>query len=687
MKLTVFRDRHFYILLILFVVCTVLYYFGELVILLGWEALRWDIFYTVHDPHRMLFLAPILYASFNYRVRGAVLADAAALFIFLPRAFLISPYPDATLRMLVFMAVAVVLSIFTANTINLRDKRTNLIGALKRSEEKNRQVLEQMYDSYYEMDKAGKYVFVNDSVCRSLGYTRAELIGSDYRLTVHGDDIKRVQLAFSDVFRTGEPNKGFEHKVLCKDGSIITVESSISLRRNEHGDVIGFRSISRDVTEREQAEFQVKERMKELGAFYSLGEITAREDITLDEVYREVTNILPASWQYPEITCARMVMSNREFRTDNFADPAWTQTAPVMVWGLATGRIEVGYLEEKPVMDEGPFMKEERTLLNAIADRIGHITERRQAEEAMRAAEEKYRSLVENINDVFYMLDNKGTISYISPVVERMTLYKVSELVGKSIFPLIHPEDLPGLLDSINHLESGRLKPWEFRIFDKDGRIIYVRASRQLLYKGGKVIGITAVMSDITERKQMEQKLEEMATHDNLTGLPNRVLLADRFRIAAALARRNKAKLAVMSLDLDKFKNINDTLGHDAGDQVLKTIGMRLTGIIRASDTLARVGGDEFILLMLETNRVEDSGTVAQKILDCFAVPLTIEGHKLSLSTSIGVAVYPDDSADMETLTKQSDAAMYYSKGHGRNRYKFFGDGDVSIGGDHKSGN
>jgi diguanylate cyclase (GGDEF)-like protein len=188
------------------------------------------------------------------------------------------------------------------------------------------------------------------------------------------------------------------------------------------------------------------------------------------------------------------------------------------------------------------------------------------------------------------------------------------------------------------------------------------------------------MINDITERKQVEHKLQEMATHDFLTGLPNRALLLDRFSIAVALAHRNKARLAVMSLDLDNFKYINDTLSHDAGDQVLKVVSTRLTGIIRASDTLARVGGDEFILLMPETYHPENAAAVAQKILESFTKPLSINSHQLHLSTSIGIAIYPEDAEDLETLTKKSDAAMYYSKSYGRNQFKFFGDGDVQVG-------
>jgi len=190
---------------------------------------------------------------------------------------------------------------------------------------------------------------------------------------------------------------------------------------------------------------------------------------------------------------------------------------------------------------------------------------------------------------------------------------------------------------------------------------------------------------ELNERRQMQQKLEEMATHDFLTGLPNRILLIDRFNVASALAHRNKARLAVMSLDIDRFKVVNDTHGHDTGDKVLTAFGARISGIIRASDTLARVGGDEFILLMLETNHMEDATFIAKKILDSCVEPLSVDDHWVHLTTSIGIAIYPEDAKDLETLSKKSDAALYYAKGHGRNRYKFFSDGDVWITGDRKS--
>jgi len=330
-----------------------------------------------------------------------------------------------------------------------------------------------------------------------------------------------------------------------------------------------------------------------------------------------------------------------------------------------------------------------------VEDRHGHpmgktislhdTTDKKKAEESLRQSEEKYRTLVENINDVFYTLDNQGNITYVSPVVERLSKYKTGDLLGKPFTSIVYPDDLPGLLDSYNRLVSGHLEPWEFRAVDKDGRIIYVRTSSRPVYEDGEIVGVTALITDITEQKRLEQELVKMATHDFLTGLPNRVLLIDRFKMAAALAHRNKARLAVMSLDLDKLKSVNDTLGHAAGDQVLKVASMRLSGIIRASDTLARIGGDEFVLIMLETNHMKDAAAIAQKILDSFAEPLLIEGQRLHLSTSIGIAIYPEDAEDLETLIKKSDAALYYCKGHGRNQFKFFSYGDVRFGGDREN--
>ncbi len=316
------------------------------------------------------------------------------------------------------------------------------------------------------------------------------------------------------------------------------------------------------------------------------------------------------------------------------------------------------------------------------------ITARKLLEEKIRQSEERYRTIIEQMEDGYFEVGLRGDFTFVNDTECRNLGYPREELLGMSSKQYANEENAKALYNIFAEVyKTGvPVKAYALELVKKDGAKAYDEISVSLIRDAaGKPIGFRGISRDITERKQMQLKIEEMATHDYLTGLPNRVLLTDRFAIVAALARRNKFKLAVMSLDLDKFKSINDTLGHNAGDQVLKVISRRLTEIIRASDTIARIGGDEFILVLLETNQREDATVIAQKILNAFIEPLSIDGHQLHLSTSIGIAIYPEDAEDMETLIKKSDAAMYYAKGHGRNQFKFFGDGDVRIGGDYKS--
>ena len=306
------------------------------------------------------------------------------------------------------------------------------------------------------------------------------------------------------------------------------------------------------------------------------------------------------------------------------------------------------------------------------------ITERKHAEEETQRERAFFDQLVETAPEGIAITDIHGRVMRVNAEFLRMFGYEVDEAVGQDIDDLVAPPALDaearGISKSTGQGKTVLLETIRRR---KDGTLIDVSLIGAPIVIAGKQEASYAIYRDIAERKQMEQKLEEMATHDFLTGLPNRALLLDRFTIAAALARRNKARLAVMSLDLDKFKSINDTLGHDVGDQVLKAIGIRLTRIVRASDTFARVGGDEFISVMLGTSRIEDVSVMAQKILDSFREPVSVGEHQLHLSTSIGIAIYPDDGEDLETLTKKSDAAMYYSKSHGANQFKLYEDGDV----------
>jgi diguanylate cyclase (GGDEF)-like protein len=188
----------------------------------------------------------------------------------------------------------------------------------------------------------------------------------------------------------------------------------------------------------------------------------------------------------------------------------------------------------------------------------------------------------------------------------------------------------------------------------------------------GKAIGFRGIVRDIDERKKAEATILHMAYHDALTGLPNRLLFNDRLNVAMAAAQRNNKRFGVMMLDLDKFKLINDSLGHDIGDQLLQSVGDRLRGRLRKSDTVARMGGDEFMLLLPEINQREDAEVIAKKIVDSFQRVFVLGSHELKITTSIGIAVYPESGLDFDTLKKNADIAMYKAKEQGRNNFQTY---------------
>ena len=190
--------------------------------------------------------------------------------------------------------------------------------------------------------------------------------------------------------------------------------------------------------------------------------------------------------------------------------------------------------------------------------------------------------------------------------------------------------------------------------------------------RDGELTNYIAIFSDITERKATAERLEFMAYHDPLTALPNRTLLRDRFELATASATRNDTLVALMFLDLDQFKHINDSLGHELGDQLLLSVAIRLQECVRETDTVSRLGGDEFVVLLTDIQNISTVTVVAQKILNQLSQPFQLNGQLLSTSFSIGICLYPDDATDFSTLLKLSDAAMYYAKDCGRNTYRFY---------------
>ncbi len=270
-----------------------------------------------------------------------------------------------------------------------------------------------------------------------------------------------------------------------------------------------------------------------------------------------------------------------------------------------------------------------------------------------------------------YIVQN-GKFQYVNSLFQDLTGYSEPELLGAYSLDLVHAEDRQTVRNkAIKSLKDQISLPYEYRFIKKNGDIIWVLEKVTTTEYKGERAAVGSFM-DITGRKHLEQKLTDMATHDPLTGLPNRVLLHDRIAVALAQAQRDDARLAIMMLDLDKFKDVNDTLGHIVGDQLLRAVGERLVSLVRKSDTVARVGGDEFVVFLPEVAKIEDATKVAQKVLEAFRKPFVLDGHQIHTTTSIGIALYPEDGGDVETLLKNADTAMYWVKEQGRDNYELY---------------
>jgi len=240
---------------------------------------------------------------------------------------------------------------------------------------------------------------------------------------------------------------------------------------------------------------------------------------------------------------------------------------------------------------------------------------------------------------------------------------------------MVHPEDRERYLEKINAAWE-QVGPCsnEYRVVKQDGQVVWLSShAKTLADASGRVHRMIGVSQDITERKRQEEEARFLAYHDTLTGLPNRRLLDDRLRQAVFLAQRRDSRMALMVVDLDRFKQVNDALGHRAGDAVLREAAHRISGCVRKADTLARHGGDEFVVVIPDLQQDVDCQVVAEKILRSLEAPFHVDGQEFSIGASIGVSLFPADAGDGEALLRNADAAMYRAKQLGRNNYRFYG--------------
>jgi len=315
----------------------------------------------------------------------------------------------------------------------------------------------------------------------------------------------------------------------------------------------------------------------------------------------------------------------------------------------------------------------------SLVQLIAMMFERRASQEQKFVELERAEVTLNSIGDAVMTTDTLGNVTYLNAEAEGLTGWTRSEAFARPLSEVFdvtdgltgqHAQD-PSRL-AIEHNKKVRLKG-NYILVGRDGNETAIEHSAAPIHdRQGNILGAVIVFRDVIVSRERRLQMLHLAEHDALTDLPNRLLLNDRLARSIALARRYGRRLAVLFLDCDRFKHINDSLGHAIGDQVLRSVAKRLTTCVRESDTVSRHGGDEFLILLSELDQPEDAEAIAQKIVTSIAEPHLIAGHELQLTASVGIALYPEDGQDAQSLIMRADTAMYYAKNTGRNRVGFY---------------
>ncbi|HUP63486.1 MAG TPA: EAL domain-containing protein [Thermoanaerobaculia bacterium] len=526
------------------------------------------------------------------------------------------------------------------------------------------QILETMKSAVILVDMEGTIRVVNRAATLLLGYAGGDLIGEPMKKIFDPEESSSSRRI---VKSTGvlEQLMGWRSAT----GARIDVLTSSSFVRGADGAPVGVVYVASDYTERKRAEQALRES---------------------EQRYRKLFDANPLPMWVYDFESLRFVAVNdaavnhygytrEEFLRMKITDIRPQEDVPQILALLPLLAERGGPSTFRHMKKDGTIIHVEISSFEFHLDNarmrlvIAHdVTERRLAEQRLRESEARYRLLFERNLAGVYRTSVDGRVLDCNEAFARIFGYASREemlrLSAPSLyFDLADREQVIALLR-----EQKSITNHEARMRRKDDRAVWVLENMTLLdAETGEPRVIEGTVIDITERKYAQEQVEYQAYHDALTGLPNRILFRDRLNLALAHARRHSLVAAVMFLDLDEFKVVNDTLGHTVGDRLLQAIAARLVGAVRAEDTVARVGGDEFTILLPDVGDGRGASTVARKILEAVAASVKVDVHRLQVTPSLGVALFPGDGFDAETLLRSADRAMYRAKQLGRNNYQY----------------
>jgi diguanylate cyclase (GGDEF)-like protein/PAS domain S-box-containing protein len=559
--------------------------------------------------------------------------------------------------------------------VDLAISRARLLSRVRYSEERCRALTQNSSDLVTVMEITGIVRYQSQAIVRMLGYAQEELLGKNAFDYVHPDDLQRVKITYEESLKDPGLQPSAEYRFRHKDGSWRWLESVGTNLIQEPG-VGGYVVNSRDITRRKETEDRLRDAEKR---------------------YRMLVERIPAITYIREIrhTSESVYVSPQVLDIVGYTPEECTSTPDLWIRILHPDDREAVLAEDLRTNETGePFtmeyrqfakdgqlvwIRDEATLVRSdegvplywLGVQID-ITERKRAERRLGAAEQRFRTLVDQIPAVTYIdpVDDPETSLYTSPQIEKMLGYTPEEWREGKLWPkLLHPDDRERILAADERFEAGGEETFseEYRLLARDGSVVWVREEAVILRdEAGEPLYWQGIFYDLTERKALEERLEHRAFHDYLTDLPNRQLFVDHLRNALDRTRRKRdRKVAVLFTDLDEFKIINDSLGHEAGDVLLTLVAQRLKRCLRPEDSLARFGGDEFVVLIENIEGPEVAVRVAERITEELKRPFFLEGRELFAPSSIGIGLGDARTKTPESLLMDADTAMYRAKEEG----------------------
>lgn len=578
--------------------------------------------------------------------------------------------------------IDVILSIYqslSTNSLHLMRKiseQKRLEHSLVDSEEKLRLFIKHAPVALAMFDLDMNYVAVSERWLSDFGLDDQNTLGRS-----HYDLFPRITEKRKEIHRRGFNGEVITHEcdyIKLKDGSTLWIKWEVRPWRNYDGNVGGIVIFTEDITASKNAETSLKETADVLLRAQKIGNIgnwsyrvkDAGGDIDCsDQVYNifgldrsahtlSFNSVL--SWLHPD---------------DQPALDAFRQTLHSLSDKSLNDIVRPVFRLERPdgetrwieISAECEFNEDNKP--NICFGTVQDITERKQTEKTL----SKLTLAVEQTPNAIFITDLDANIEYANKAFTDVTGYQLCEVIGKNPRILQSGKSPQSVYDDMwNHLSQG--KEWRGELINRDkygNDYIDMSLISPVRDETGKVTNYLAIKENVTEKKRADERIKQLAYFDQLTGLPNRGQLNEHFDYTLSLAERSGDPFSLMFLDLDHFKNINDTLGHTIGDKVLMKAAKRLKAILREGDTLSRTGGDEFILLLPNTDE-DGARDVAEKLITTISNPSQIDQHELVSTVSIGIVMYPEDGRDFETLAKNADAAMYRVKKESRNDYRFF---------------